>query len=182
MDGSPLGTAIDLPPRPLPRKRLHEGRSVCLQPLAQAHLSALWQAAQGADSSWTYLRYGPFPSEIAMAEQVMGALPEEQVALIRAHPDLGTRARMSSASSEEQAGAGLDHLTLEEYDQLQSLNSAYREKFSFPFIYAVKGSTRQDILSALERRLSNDPAAEHAMALAQIYRIAQNRLEESLHA
>jgi RimJ/RimL family protein N-acetyltransferase len=61
---------MDLPPRPLPRKRLHEGRSVCLQPLAQAHLSALWQAAQGADSSWTYLRYGPFPSEIAMAEQV----------------------------------------------------------------------------------------------------------------
>lgn len=118
----------------------------------------------------------------AMAEQVMGALPEEQAALIRAHPDLGTRARMSSASSGEQAGAGLDHLTLEEYDQLQSLNSAYREKFDFPFIYAVKGSTRQDILSALEQRLSNDPAAELAMALTQIYRIAQNRLEETLHA
>ena len=118
----------------------------------------------------------------AMAEQVMGALPEEQVALIRAHPDLGTRARMSSASSGEQAGAGLDHLTLEEYDQLQRLNSAYREKFGFPFIYAVKGSTRQDILSALEQRLSNDPAAEHAMALTQIYRIAQIRLEETLHA
>jgi 2-oxo-4-hydroxy-4-carboxy-5-ureidoimidazoline decarboxylase len=118
----------------------------------------------------------------AMVEQVVGALLEEQTALIRAHPDLGTRARMSSASSGEQAGAGLDNLTLEEYEQLHRLNSAYREKFSFPFIYAVKGSTRQDILSALERRLSNDPAAEHAMALAQIYRIAQNRLEESLHA
>ena len=118
----------------------------------------------------------------AMVEQVVGALLEEQTALIRAHPDLGTRARMSSASSGEQAGAGLDNLTLEEYEQLHRLNSAYREKFSFPFIYAVKGSTRQDILSALERRLSNDPAAEHAMALAQIYRIALNRLEESLHA
>jgi len=118
----------------------------------------------------------------AMVEQVVGALLEEQTALIRAHPDLGTRARMSSASSGEQAGAGLDNLTLEEYEQLHRLNSAYREKFSFPFIYVVKGSTRQDILSALERRLSNDPAAEHAMALAQIYRIAQNRLEESLHA
>jgi 2-oxo-4-hydroxy-4-carboxy-5-ureidoimidazoline decarboxylase len=118
----------------------------------------------------------------AMSEQVIAALPEEQVALIRAHPDLGTRARMSSASSGEQAGAGLDHLTLEEYDQLHRLNSAYREKFGFPFIYAVKGSTRQDILRALEQRLSNDPAAEHAMALTQIYRIAQIRLEETLHA
>ena len=118
----------------------------------------------------------------AMAEQVMGALPDEQAALIRAHPDLGSRARMSSASSGEQAGAGLDHLTLEEYEQLHRLNSAYREKFGFPFIYAVKGSTRQDILAALEQRLSNDPADEHAMALSQIYRIALIRLEETLHA
>jgi 2-oxo-4-hydroxy-4-carboxy-5-ureidoimidazoline decarboxylase len=117
-----------------------------------------------------------------MAEEVAGALPEEQVTLIRAHPDLGTRAHMSSVSSGEQAGAGLDHLTLEEYEQLHRLNSAYREKFGFPFIYAVKGSTRQDILRALEQRLSNDPAAEHAMALTQIYRIAQIRLEETLHA
>ena len=118
----------------------------------------------------------------AMAEQVAGAPSEEQVALICAHPDLGTRARMSSASSGEQAGAGLDHLTLEEYDQLQSLNSAYREKFDFPFIYAVKGSTRQDVLSALEQRLSNDPAAELAMALTQIYRIAQTVSRKRLHA
>jgi 2-oxo-4-hydroxy-4-carboxy-5-ureidoimidazoline decarboxylase len=104
------------------------------------------------------------------------------VALIRAHPDLGTRARMSSASSGEQAGAGLDHLTLDEYEQLHRLNSAYREKFGFPFIYAVKGSTRHDILGALGRRLPNDLATEHAMALTQIYRIAQIRLEETLHA
>jgi 2-oxo-4-hydroxy-4-carboxy-5-ureidoimidazoline decarboxylase len=118
----------------------------------------------------------------AMAEQVAGAGAAEQVALIRAHPDLGTRARMSSASSGEQAGVGLDHVTLEEYDHLHRLNSAYREKFGFPFIYAVKGSTRHDILCALEQRLSNDLATEHAMALTQIYRIAQIRLEETLHA
>ena len=79
-------------------------------------------------------------------------------------------------------GAGLDHLTLEEYEHLHRLNSAYREKFGFPFIYAVKGSTRQDILSALEQRLASDPAAEHALALTQIYRIARIRLEETLHA
>ena len=110
------------------------------------------------------------------------ALPEEQLALIRAHPDLGTRARISRASSGEQARAGLAHLTLEEYQHLHRLNSAYRDKFGFPFIYAVKGSTREEILNALELRLASDPAAEHAMALTQIYRIARNRLEETLHA
>ncbi len=128
----------------------------------------------------------PFPSVAAlhqaMAEQVAGAGAAEQDALIRAHPDLGTRARMSTASSGEQAGAGLDHLTRDEYEQLYRLNSAYREKFGFPFIYAVKGSTRQDILRALTQRLANDLATEHTMALTQIYRIAQIRLEETLHA
>jgi 2-oxo-4-hydroxy-4-carboxy-5-ureidoimidazoline decarboxylase len=65
---------------------------------------------------------------------------------------------------------------------LHRLNSAYRAKFGFPFIYAVKGSTRQEILSALEQRLESDPAAEHAVALTQIYRIARIRLEETLNA
>jgi 2-oxo-4-hydroxy-4-carboxy-5-ureidoimidazoline decarboxylase len=136
-----------------------------------------------AERAWPRRPFASVPAlHQAMAEQVASAGAAEQVALIRAHPDLGTRARMSSASSGEQAGAGLDHLTLDEYEQLHRLNSAYREKFGFPFIYAVKGSTRHDILGALGRRLPNDLATEHAMALTQIYRIAQIRLEETLHA
>ena len=118
----------------------------------------------------------------AMVDVAAQALPEEQLALIRAHPDLGTRARISRASSGEQARVGLAHLKLEEYQHLHRLNSAYRAKFAFPFILAVKGSTRQEILSALEQRLASDPVAEHAMALTQIYKIARNRLEETLHA
>lgn len=118
----------------------------------------------------------------AMVDTVADAPSEDQVALIRAHPDLGTRARMSSASTGEQSRAGLDQLTLEEYQEFHSLNSAYREKFGFPFIYAVKGSTKEDVLRALEQRLASDAAAEHALALTQIYRIAQIRLEETLHA
>ena len=136
-----------------------------------------------ADGAWGRRPFGSVEAlHQEMVREVAGAGTEQQVALIRAHPDLGARVRMSAASSGEQAGAGLDHLPHEEYEQMHRLNSAYREKFGFPFIYAVKGSTRQDILSALERRLSNDPAAERAMALAQIYRIAQIRLEETLHA
>jgi len=118
----------------------------------------------------------------AMVREVTAAGAEAQAALVRAHPDLGARARMSDASVGEQAGAGLDRLTRAEFGCLQRLNAAYREKFGFPFIYAVKGSTKHDILRALEDRLSGDPQAEHAAALAQIYRIAQFRLEDKIHA
>src|SRR4051794_32881003 len=89
----------------------------------------------------------------AMVSEVEHASSDEQMALLRAHPDLGTRARISAASSGEQAGVGLDRLTPEEFDRLQRLNSAYREKFGFPFLLAVKGSTKYDILRALEERL-----------------------------
>jgi 2-oxo-4-hydroxy-4-carboxy-5-ureidoimidazoline decarboxylase len=118
----------------------------------------------------------------AMAKAVEQAAAGEQLALIRAHPDLGTRTRMSDASTGEQSGAGLDRLTPSEYDQLIRLNSVYREKFGFPFIYAVKGSTKQDVLRALESRLAGDAATERATALTEIYRIAQFRLEEMFFA
>ena len=115
----------------------------------------------------------------AMAETVAAATADEQLALICAHPDLGARARLSAASEGEQAGAGLDRLTAPEFHRLHLLNTAYRDKFGFPFIYAVKGSGKQEILAALERRLAAPPAAERAAALEQIYRIAQFRLEST---
>src|SRR5260370_70225 len=88
-----------------------------------------------------------------MEAEVEQATREEQLALLRAHPDLGVKARMSMASVSEQSGAGLDRLTAEEYERLQKLNTTYRDKFGFPFLYAVKGSTKYDILRALEQRL-----------------------------
>ena len=116
----------------------------------------------------------------AMIAQVEAASPEEQLALLRAHPDLGARARISAASTEEQAGAGLDRLTPEEFDSLQRLNAAYRDKFGFPFLYAVKGSTKHDILRALERRLESAPEAEFPEALRQVHRIAEFRLRDTV--
>jgi 2-oxo-4-hydroxy-4-carboxy-5-ureidoimidazoline decarboxylase len=112
----------------------------------------------------------------AMVEQVAAAGPEEQLALLRAHPDLGTRARLSEASTNEQAGAGLDRLTREEFDRFTALNEGYKAKFGFPFLFAVKGSTKQDILAALERRLHASSEEEFAEALRQVYRIAAFRL------
>lgn len=115
-----------------------------------------------------------------MVRAVERASAEDQLTLIRAHPDLGARVKMSAASAGEQAGAGLDRLTAEEFERLQALNSAYREKFGFPFIYAVKGSTKYDVLRALEQRLQASMELERSTALAQIGRIAQFRLADVL--
>lgn len=120
----------------------------------------------------------------AMTSVVTAASAEEQLALLRAHPDLGVRLQpdpqISRASQREQAGAGLDALTRDELERLLKLNAAYRETFGFPFVYAVKGSTKHDILNALERRLPSTRDAERQEALRQVYRIARFRLEEML--
>jgi 2-oxo-4-hydroxy-4-carboxy-5-ureidoimidazoline decarboxylase len=134
-----------------------------------------------AERAWHNRPFATLPAlHTAMVDAVAAASPAEQLALIRAHPDLGSRARMSAASEGEQTGAGLDRLTAAEFDRLHRLNSAYREKFGFPFIYAVKGAGKQEILAALESRLAAEPEAERAAALGQIYRIAQFRLENTI--
>jgi 2-oxo-4-hydroxy-4-carboxy-5-ureidoimidazoline decarboxylase len=114
----------------------------------------------------------------AMRQQVENAAPERQLALLRAHPDLGNRVRMSEASTREQAGAGLHRLTPEEHESLLALNREYRERFGFPFLFAVKGSGNRDIIEALRRRAYSTPDLEFREALEQAYRIAWFRLEE----
>lgn len=118
----------------------------------------------------------------AMNGEVAKASMEEKLALLRAHPDLGTRAKISPSSAGEQAGAGLDRLTEDEYIWLIELNGAYREKFGFPFLYAVKGSDTSVILEALERRLKSNLENEFSEALRQVYRIAQFRLEDIINS
>jgi 2-oxo-4-hydroxy-4-carboxy-5-ureidoimidazoline decarboxylase len=114
----------------------------------------------------------------ALWRRVELATRDEQLALLRAHPDLGTRAKMSDASSGEQAGAGLDRLTAEEFQRLHAANAAYKAKFGFPFLFAVKGSTKYDILDAIERRVESAWEAEFETALQQVSRIAQFRLQD----
>jgi 2-oxo-4-hydroxy-4-carboxy-5-ureidoimidazoline decarboxylase len=124
----------------------------------------------------------PFPSLEALSSGmnavVESARHEEQLALLRAHPDLGTRAKVSLSSGREQAGAGLDKLTPDEHATLLRLNTAYKDKFGFPFLYAVKGASKADILDALRKRLDRTADEEFATALQQVYRIARFRLEE----
>ena len=114
----------------------------------------------------------------AMAAVVESASREQKLALIRTHPQLASRARMADASVREQTGAGLDQCTAEEFADFQRLNAAYNARFGFPFIVAVKGLTRRDILDGFAARLDNDPETEFAEALRQIHRIAAFRLAE----
>jgi OHCU decarboxylase len=114
----------------------------------------------------------------AMSDQVERATFAERLALLKAHPDLGARARLSHASAIEQAGAGLDSLTPSEFEQLHRLNADYRARFGFPFLLAVKGSTKHDVLRALQARMGASPEVEFREALQQVYRIAKFRLED----
>jgi 2-oxo-4-hydroxy-4-carboxy-5-ureidoimidazoline decarboxylase len=132
-----------------------------------------------AERAWSARPFGDVDALCdAMSGQLTAAVAEEQLALLRAHPDLGTRARISPASTGEQASAGLDQLTAQEFDFLHQLNSAYRKKFGFPFLFAVKGSTKNDILQALQARLAASPAEEYQEALRQVQRIVRFRVLE----
>ena len=126
----------------------------------------------------------PFGSVDALHEALIAemrrATRDEQMALLRAHPDLGARARMSDSSTAEQAGAGLDRLTPLQFDTLQRLNREYRERFDFPFLIAVKGSTVAEILAALDSRRQAGQDEEFDEALRQVSRIARFRLETML--
>ena len=109
------------------------------------------------------------------------ATREEQLALIRAHPELAGKAAvdgmLTGASAAEQASAGLDRLTQAEFDRFHALNAAWRDKFGFPFIICVRLTDKAGILAAMERRLGNDRETEIATALDEIGKIVRLRLE-----
>ncbi len=118
----------------------------------------------------------------AMAVVVDGAAHERQLALLRAHPDLAgrlaVRGELTQASTDEQKSAGLDQCSHEELEKFQTLNKAYTGKFGFPFILAVSGTTRTQILENFETRLGNSSEQEFAAALAEVHKIARIRLEK----
>jgi 2-oxo-4-hydroxy-4-carboxy-5-ureidoimidazoline decarboxylase len=113
-----------------------------------------------------------------MVNAVKTAPLETQLTLIRAHPDLGAKLKMSEQSVSEQAGLGLDRLTQTEFERFSSLNAAYREKFGFPFIIAVRNHSRETILENFVLRLEHDEKLEIETALEEIATIAKFRLQD----
>ncbi|MEZ5923455.1 MAG: 2-oxo-4-hydroxy-4-carboxy-5-ureidoimidazoline decarboxylase [Hyphomicrobiaceae bacterium] len=112
---------------------------------------------------------------------VEAAAETDWLALLRAHPDLAGRlalaGQLTTDSTHEQASAGLDRCSPDELLRFQELNATYQQRFGFPFIIAVRGLDRVQILEAFERRVGNTPSAEFRTALDQVHRIAQLRLD-----
>jgi 2-oxo-4-hydroxy-4-carboxy-5-ureidoimidazoline decarboxylase len=124
----------------------------------------------------------PFTSREALVEAFQRALASasrpEQEAVLRAHPDLGRKARLAPDSAREQSGAGLDRLTARELARFEALNEGYHARFGFPFILAVKGADKHRILDAFAQRADGAREEEVWTALAQVMRIMRFRLEE----
>ena len=120
----------------------------------------------------------------AMSDVVRQGSDEQRVTLLNAHPELAGReakaGNLTDASAQEQAGAGLVNLAPEELDHVAHFNNAYRGKFGFPFIIAVRNHTKSSILQAMETRLDNDRDTELSTALGQVDEIARLRLEQLL--
>ena len=120
----------------------------------------------------------------AMVRVVAEATLDEQLTLIRAHPDLVGRlareGRLTSESTREQAAAGLGGLSAEEVKRFESYNAAYRSRFGFPFIICARQNKKESILAAFPVRLANPPSQEIGTALGEIYKIAGLRLRDAI--
>src|SRR5215469_13586932 len=122
---------------------------------------APWVAADAADAR-------PFRTRSAMIaafrESVARADHKRQKALLLAHPDLAGRAAiagdLTDASKREQSGAGLDRLTRDEFERFTHLNERYRARHGIPFIFAVRGASKHDILAGFAARIDNAPEVE----------------------
>ena len=132
----------------------------------------------------------PFPTLAALYDRLSAALlsagAEQQLAVIKAHPDLAGKAAragtLTPESTAEQASAGLDRLSEEDYATFHRLNEAYKQRFGFPFIICVRRHTKDSILDQLERRRDHDLEAERDTALREILRIVALRLDQRVHA
>lgn len=129
---------------------------------------------------------GPFNSlanlHEAMVHIVRQASSEKRLQLLREHPELAGKeaaaGKLTDASKREQAGAGLNACNAAELAQIAHLNQAYAERFGFPFIIAVSGLDKAQIIAAMERRLENSPEEEFATAIGEVEKIALIRLEK----
>ena len=106
---------------------------------------------------------------------------ENKLKILNSHPDLADKAKIGSLtadSNKEQSNAGLDRCTEEEFNKFKNLNTEYKNKFGFPFILAVKGRNKLEILDNFKKRVLSDKQIEFNEAIKQVKQIASLRLEE----
>jgi OHCU decarboxylase len=167
------GPNFDTPPREMTR-------AAFVAYFGGVYESSPWIAEAAWEAGLTNAEDSSAGLHAALRRVVEAAPRDRQLGLVRAHPDLAGRAAVAGdltpQSAGEQAAAGLDHCTPDEFQRFQDLNDRYKARFGFPFVIAVKGLTRADILAAFERRIEGDPQSELRTALLQIHEIARLRL------
>jgi OHCU decarboxylase len=132
-----------------------------------------------AERAWAGRPFGTLDAlHAAMVDAVARAPREVQLALIRAHPDLGANVALTAESEAEQAAAGLNRLTPEQFERISWLTAAYRARFGFPFIVCAREHTPETIIAAAERRTESSPDEEEQTALTEIAKIARLRLAD----
>jgi OHCU decarboxylase len=136
-----------------------------------------------AEEAWRERPFRSLPELYGVMDRAVNAASDERkMELIRAHPDLAGKAAVAGAltpeSEREQASAGLDRLSPEEFEAFTEKNRLYREKFSMPLIFCVREHTKESILKEAEERLGNSREQEIETALAEISKIARLRLED----
>jgi OHCU decarboxylase len=132
-----------------------------------------------AERAWTFRPY----SSIGQLHQTMlrvvnEATLEEQLTLIRSHPNLATKLQMSEISQQEQQGVGLDQLSPQEFAEFTASNNRYMQQFNFPFILAVRSQTKESILASMQERIHYTPEVEQEKAMQEIHKITLLRLND----
>jgi OHCU decarboxylase len=159
-------------------------RTLFVERFGDVYEHSPWIAAAAYDTGLTPASDTADGLVKALAAAAAKGTADEQQALIQAHPDLAGRLALAKTltaeSTREQTSAGLDRLSPTELRNFGELNDAYRARFGMPFIMAVKGKSKADILAAFQRRLANDADAESRTALAEIDQIAALRLRDIL--
>ncbi|NNE04447.1 MAG: 2-oxo-4-hydroxy-4-carboxy-5-ureidoimidazoline decarboxylase [Xanthomonadales bacterium] len=152
-----------------------------------AHFGQVFESSPWFAESVYERHGGKIVSAFELAAQFEAALrragPEEQLNLLRAHPELACAVRedLTGESRREQAAAGLDACSKAEFKQFEELNRMYRDRFGFPFIIAVAGLDRHQILSAFQSRINNEHEQEFQTALDEVCKIASVRITNALH-
>ncbi|MBK4991329.1 2-oxo-4-hydroxy-4-carboxy-5-ureidoimidazoline decarboxylase [Pseudomonas sp. S36] len=158
------------------------GREAFVEAFADIYEHSPWVAEKAYDLGQPHELDQVEALHQRMSTILLDAPHADQLALINAHPDLAGKAavqgELTASSTNEQAGAGIHQCTAAEFARFTELNDAYKAKFQFPFIMAVRGSNRHQILAAFEQRIHNDAEAEFREALTQINQIALFRLQQ----
>ncbi len=160
---------------------LSEMNAMELETFARTIGSAFEHSPWIAERAWARRPFSALEDlHSSLCATVEAATRDEQLSLIRAHPDLVTRAVLTRESQNEQGSAGLGNLSASETEQFQNYNAQYRERFGFPFVICARLNKKEAILQAFPERLQNSPEREMNTALEEIYKIAELRLHDLL--